>query len=129
VLPGEEEQLRGTPVWEQVGEIWRLAHNVVVIGYSFGLPDSHYAEVWRAAFVDAMRENPAPIHIVSPQAADLAGDLSERIGRETNVFAWPFRWHALSRALIHALRAKGDRRLERLSARRVLWLHEYFCEN
>jgi hypothetical protein len=80
----------------------------VAIGYSFGLR-SDYDHVWRDVFVDCMRWNPAPIHVVDPNADDIAGELCERIKRGLNVYAWPFQWKQLAIAILRTLRLHGLR--------------------
>ena len=106
VLPGEEEAPRLRFVREKVFELWRSAASVTVIGYSFGLNSGlRYDQVWLDTFVEAMTLNKAaPVHILSPDAGDLRGQLVDRLKRTINVYAWPFRWNVVAAALDAAAR-------------------------
>jgi hypothetical protein len=101
VMLGEEERAEYNAVREQVFQLWLRADAIVVIGYSFGLGTAlRYDRAWLDAFVAATKENPSvPVHIIDPNAARLRAELGDQIG-EVRVFAWPYAWNILSRAML-----------------------------
>jgi hypothetical protein len=108
VMPGEENGRRLTGMRERILECWLSARAVVVIGYRFGLGSSlDYDRVWLDTFVEAMtRNSAAAVHIVDPDAQRLCGEISERIKRWLNVYPWPYRWEALSTAILRRARER-----------------------
>lgn len=104
ILPGEEEA-RAEDILPAACVAWRSCSLVVAIGYSFGLRGA-YDQLWRDWFVDCMRWNPVPIHVVDPAADVITGELCERIKRRLNVYAWPFQWKQLAIALLRTMRLR-----------------------
>ena len=106
VMPGEEEAEPLSATRERILELWMSARSVVVIGYSFGLGyELAYDRVWFEAFCEAMTRNPsAEIHVLSPDAENIQGEIAERIDRSVNLHALPIRWHEFVRALLMNVR-------------------------
>lgn len=102
VMPEEEVSSRLEPVRQQVLDQWLNAPSVVVIGYRFGRGGTvEYDRIWWEIFVEAMRRNQgAPIHIVSPDASDLRGELADALGRSINVHGWQMKWNVLATAIL-----------------------------
>jgi hypothetical protein len=116
VMPGEEEGPALHDVRERVLNLWLAARHAIIIGYSFGLGSGlDYDKIWLDTFVEAFARNPAaPIHIVSPDADELRGELTEQLHRSLNIHSWPFSWYALSSALLLRTQELGARDLNAL---------------
>jgi len=71
---------------------------VVAIGFSFGI--AGYDRAWQEIFIDAMKRNRVPVHIIMPQAQEVRGQMAERLRREIDLFAWPMKWKALAAAML-----------------------------
>jgi hypothetical protein len=102
VMPGEEEGQQLRAMREDVLHAWLNAPAVVVIGYRFGLgAASAYDQVWWESFIAAMQQNQqASVHIISPDARDLTGEIVQAVGRSVNVHPWPFKWNLLAQVLL-----------------------------
>ena len=112
VMIGEEAGDQIMSVRNKVSNLWRRSSSVVLIGYSFGIDTLlDYDRIWRDLFADALRLNPVPIHIISPDAEHMREALSELISRSTDVVAWPLSWYALSRALLTHAQDHGYTRI------------------
>ena len=126
VLPGEEETPRLARMRERVLKTWLSTKQVVVIGYGFGVTSPlAYDRVWLDIFSEALRVNrEAPVHILSPDAEWLRGELTERLKRSVNVHAWPLKWHAFARFVLELSRQRNYMRMIELrsdgSALRIL---------
>lgn len=101
VMIGEEDSRATQSVRDQVAAEWLACEAVLIVGYSFGIGSTlDYDRVWRELFVDAMRRNPVPIHVLTPDASVLCGALSEEVERSLNIFPWSLSWHAFAQALV-----------------------------
>jgi hypothetical protein len=109
VMPGEEEAPTLRAMRERVLELWLAAPAVIVIGYSFGMNQTiSYDRIWLDIFTEAMTRNAvAPVHIVSPSAVEIRGELAGRLRREINVFAWPLNWHLFALSVIRVAHCYG----------------------
>jgi len=115
VMPGEEESPRLHAAREDVLRLWMSATVGVVVGYSFGLGSAlRYDRVWLDTFVEAFRRNGRPVHVLSPDATHIRGEIAELLDRTVDVYAWPCSWHALSRALLASARMHDAARLSEL---------------
>ena len=125
ILPGEEEGSHMSKTREIIFEKWRTCSSLISIGYSLDLTPWGYDKVWQEIFLEAMKENPASIHIISPDAVELVGELSDKLHRSVNVFSWAVRWNLLSRALILAANRSGIYCLETAMGRPDTIITEY----
>ena len=113
VMPGEEESTSLASMREKVFDTWRRATAAIVIGYSFGIgSDLDYDRVWLDIFTEAFRINSqAAIHLLSPAAVWLRGELTERLQRSVNVHAWPLNWHTFTAGLLRCASTHGLARM------------------
>ena len=113
VMPGEEESTILASMRERVFSIWRHATAAIVIGYSFGIgSELEYDRVWLDMFVEAFRVNSeAAVHLLSPAADWLRGEMTERLQRSVNVHAWSINWHALTTNLLQGAARHGLARM------------------
>jgi hypothetical protein len=105
VLPGEEDSPALSEIRERVLQLWLASPVAIVVGYSFGLASNiQYDRVWLDTFIEAFSRNrEAPIHVISPDADELLGNIRERMHRGINMFAWPLRWNVLAEVLLGIL--------------------------
>jgi hypothetical protein len=95
VMPGEEEAPALTAMRKQVLGLWLATPAIIIIGYSFGINQTiSYDRIWLDIFPEAMTHNAgAPVHIVSPSAEEIRGELTGRLRRAIYIFAWPLNWY------------------------------------
>lgn len=116
VLPGEEEAPVLRTVRERVLKLWLVAPAIIIIGYSFGMSQTaRYDRIWLDIFIEAMTSNKiAPVHIISPSAAEIRGELAGRLRREINVFAWPLNWYLFACSVLRIAHCQGVRTIAEL---------------
>ena len=101
VLPGEEGLPAMGRVHEAIFQQWLSCDSAIIVGFRIGLGSSAtYDQIWRDVFVEALATNRVPVHIVAPDAAELAAELAERLGRSLDVIGWSLQWSALARLLL-----------------------------